>query len=220
MAEVMFKHAATAAVIVAHPDDETLWAGGFIMNHPHWEWFILSLCRGSDPDRAPRFRAALKTFGAEGEMGDLDDSPQQEPLSENEITGVIVNLLPDRDFDLVITHDPHGEYTRHLRHEETARAVISLWHEQRIRTRELWTFAYEDGDRKYLPAARTSADLYCRWSEETGRRKTMIITDVYGFTPGSFEAGAAASNEAFWQFRDPQSALLRCKEAAPKNQKL
>jgi LmbE family N-acetylglucosaminyl deacetylase len=24
------------AIIVAHPDDETLWAGGTILNHPYW----------------------------------------------------------------------------------------------------------------------------------------------------------------------------------------
>ncbi len=44
------------AIIVAHPDDETLWAGGTILSHPAWECFIICLCRGSDADRAPRFR--------------------------------------------------------------------------------------------------------------------------------------------------------------------
>jgi LmbE family N-acetylglucosaminyl deacetylase len=30
------------AIIVAHPDDETLWAGGTILNHPSWKCFIIS----------------------------------------------------------------------------------------------------------------------------------------------------------------------------------
>ena len=42
------------AVIVAHPDDETLWAGGTILSHPSWQWFIVCLCRGSDKDRGLR----------------------------------------------------------------------------------------------------------------------------------------------------------------------
>ena len=25
-------------MIVAHPDDETLWAGGTILKHPEWHW--------------------------------------------------------------------------------------------------------------------------------------------------------------------------------------
>ena len=39
-------------VVVAHPDDETLWAGGTILSHPAWNWYILSLCRISEC-RAP-----------------------------------------------------------------------------------------------------------------------------------------------------------------------
>ena len=34
-----------AAVIVAHPDDETLWAGGTILMHPETKWTIIALCR-------------------------------------------------------------------------------------------------------------------------------------------------------------------------------
>ena len=80
-----YKKAKTVAVIVAHPDDETLWAGGTILNQPAWNWFIVTLCRANDADRAPRFFQALHTLGANGKMSDLDDGPEQKPLSENEI---------------------------------------------------------------------------------------------------------------------------------------
>lgn len=118
----------TAAVIVAHPDDETLWAGGTILSQAARNWFIASLCRASDVDRAPRFMRALQDLGADGKMSDLDDGPEQKPLSENEIQETILHLLPQRHFDLIISHNPAGEYTRHLRHEELGRAVIMLWH--------------------------------------------------------------------------------------------
>jgi pentatricopeptide repeat protein len=63
MADVKSK---SVAVIVAHPDDETLWAGGTILSHPMWNCFIVSLCRGNDPDRALRFYEALKILKSEG----------------------------------------------------------------------------------------------------------------------------------------------------------
>ena len=56
-----------------------------------------------------------------------------------------------KHFDLIITHNPTGEYTRHIRHEEVSKAVIKLWHAGKISAGELWTFAYEDGNKKYYP---------------------------------------------------------------------
>ena len=78
----------TAALIVAHPDDETLWAGGTVLQNPLCSWFIVSLCRGSDPDRSPKFYKVLKALKAEGVMGDLDDGPEQRPLDENDVKQV------------------------------------------------------------------------------------------------------------------------------------
>ena len=71
------------AVIVAHSDDETLWAGGTILSHPSWNCFIISLCRESDTERATKFYRALKVLRPEGIMGDLDDGPEQIPLIED-----------------------------------------------------------------------------------------------------------------------------------------
>ena len=114
----------SVAVIVAHPDDETLWTGGTILSHPLWKCFIVCMCRRNDIDRSARFYNALKILKAEGIMGNLDDGPEQEPIEENEIEQAILNLLPAKHFDLVITHCPSGEYTRHRRHEETGQAVL------------------------------------------------------------------------------------------------
>lgn len=158
----------SVAVIVAHPDDETLWVGGTILSHPFWNWFIVSLCRKSDTERAVKFFKSLEILGSEGIMGDLDDGPDQNPLDENELEQTILKLLPPKNFDLIIAHSPNGEYTKHLRHEETGKAVIKLWREGKILAKELWLFAYEDGQKKYRPKPIKSASVLFNLPEISG----------------------------------------------------
>jgi len=196
----------SVAVIVAHPDDETLWAGGTILSHPSWECFIVCLCRGSDTERVPKFNQALKILKSEGIMGDLDDSPFQKPLEEKEVESAILDLLPQRRFNLIITHNSTGEYTKHLRHEEASKAVIKLWHAGKISANELWTFAYEDGNKKYYPRPVENATIYRTLTKRIWLRKYNIITEIYGFEKNSWEAETTPRAEAFWQFSNSYDA--------------
>ena len=185
------------AVIVAHPDDETLWVGGLLLSHPEWSPFVLTLCRGQDPDRAPRFLKALEQLHATGAMGDLDDGPDQTVLPSAEVQAAILSLLPGRAFDLVLTHGPEGEYTRHRRHEEVSLAVSALCRDGEIQASRLLQFAYEDGGASYLPRPRPDAELHFPVGQATWARKYAIITGIYGFARTSWEAQTTPHIEAF-----------------------
>jgi len=192
----------SVAIIVAHPDDETLWAGGTILSHPTWKCFVVCLSRASDKDRAPRFYKALKELKSEGIMGDLDDGQEQHLLNENEIESAILKLLPNSHFDLIITHNSNGEYTRHRRHEEVSKAVVNLWNDGKISANELWTFAYEDGNAKYFPKAVENATIFKIIPEEIWQRKYNIMSVTYGFGKNSWELETTPLSEAFWQFKN------------------
>ncbi len=193
----------SAVVIVAHPDDETLWAGGEILAHPDRDWYVLSLCRASDVDRSGRFRRALEQLHATGCMADLDDGPEQYPLPPELIRETILSRLPERHFNTIYTHGPQGEYTRHRRHEEVSRAVGELWSEGQISAEEVLMFAYEDGQRSYYPRAIASAHIYQKLPDSLWQRKYDIMVNVYGFSPASWEAKTVPREEAFWRFDSP-----------------
>ena len=167
---------------------------------------ISVLSRVNDKDRSIRFYNALKVLKSEGFMGDLDDSTEQNPLEEIEVERAIMQLLPLTHFDLIISHNPSGEYTRHIRHEEVSKAVIKLWHVGKISTNELWTFAYEDGNKEYYPRSIEKAIIYRKLTKRIWLRKYSIITSIYGFEKNSWEAETTPRAESFWQFTNSYDA--------------
>lgn len=195
--------ALNAAVIVAHPDDETLWAGGTILTYPNFNWFIAALCRKNDLDRSQKFFLAMQDYGATGVIADLDDGPEQIPLPNQDVQQTLLQLLPALTYDLILTHAPGGEYTRHRRHEEVSQAVRILWQAGAISAGELRLFAYADAQGSQLPTAIKSAHSYESLPEAIWQEKYRLITEVYGFSPESWEARTVPQSEAFWCFGSP-----------------
>jgi LmbE family N-acetylglucosaminyl deacetylase len=189
------------AAIVAHPDDETLWAGGTLLLHPDRCWTVVTLTRKSDAERAAKFEKALQRYGGAGIMGDLDDGPEQKPLRLVEVEDAIMALLPAQRYDLVLTHARWGEYTRHRRHEEVAKAVMALRESGRLSLGEIWMFAYQDDGGKHLPRPVENSDVYVRLPQDIWEQKYRIVTETYGFGPDSFEARTTPKDEAFWAIK-------------------
>lgn len=209
MTDYVIPEKAKVVVLVAHPDDETLWAGGTLLMHGGWTTFVGTLSRAGDEDRAPKFFRALDRLGAKGVMADLDDGPTQVPLGAEQVRATLLSLVPKEHFDLILTHAPKGEYTRHLRHEEVSRSVLQMWACGEIQSRELWLFAYEDGGGRHLPRADGSADVLVDLSDEVWAVKRSLLTEIYGFVPDSWEVQTTPRREAFWRLMVPDDAWAR-----------
>jgi LmbE family N-acetylglucosaminyl deacetylase len=185
------------AVIVAHPDDEIIWCGGVMLSQPDRRWTVLSLCRGEDPDRAPKFHRLCETLGVQGVISDLDDGdPLRSIHVTRDIGGRIVDLLPSWRWDVCLTHGRNGEYG-HPRHVEVHQAVLHLAGAGSLACDELWTFAYECQTPSGPCAPASWANHAVDLSDELLQEKQRIIRDEYGFPPGSFEETACISPESF-----------------------
>jgi hypothetical protein len=69
-----------------------------------------------------------------------------------------------------------------------------------LKARLLCMFAYEDGNKRYLPKAIKTAHLHTSLPRDIVKEKYKIITDIYGFSPQSYEARTTPKEEAFWCF--------------------
>jgi hypothetical protein len=140
------------------------------------------------------------------------DAGRAEPLLD-ELEQEILKLLPARHFDLIISHNPSGEYTRHRRHEEVSKAVIHLWHSGKLSADEIGTFVFEDGHRRYLHITVENAPIYKKFNGRILSKKYALITNTYGFTEGSWAAQTTPQAGACWRFNNSTSAQQRLHQA-------
>ncbi|MFO7900958.1 MAG: PIG-L family deacetylase [Planctomycetota bacterium] len=186
-----------AAIVVAHPDDEVIWAGGLILRHRDWEWTVVALCRGGDPDRRPKYDRVCRRLGVTGFISGLDDSDPLEPIdAEREIGGRVLEHLATDEWDLCLTHGRNGEYG-HKRHQQVHEVVSALADRGLISCRRLWTFACEAESPSGACRPAPWADRRLALSDDELAEKKRIVRDEYGYPEDGFEVRACISPEAF-----------------------
>lgn len=113
--ENLISNAVRPVIIVAHPDDETLWGAGFLLRYPKDWTAICCTIPFHDPIRTEKFHDACEVLG-------VVDS---QVIAHSERGGLIP--VPDlSEYDLILTHGLAGEYG-HVQHKELHHAIKDRW---------------------------------------------------------------------------------------------
>ena len=187
----------SALVVVAHPDDETIWMGGTIFANPAVRWTIVSLSRASDRDRAPKFRAVLRAYRVRGIIADWEDEGKMKFMeSIDEAERILVKCLRQKNYTYLFTHGRLGEYG-HPRHRALYRAVLRLLKSKKLNAQCCFTFDYYLNQRRGYAVPNQGAPLVISLPHTLWLKKKKIIEKMYGFSPNSFESRSSRKVEAF-----------------------
>jgi len=180
-------------VIVAHPDDETIWMGGLLLEHKDWKVTIISLCRKYDKDRSLKFKKACKIFKAKYHISDLEDEKLID-IPREEIIKRIKKFCKNKKYDYIFTHGKNGEYG-HKRHLDINKAVEEMIKNKLLLSKKVFFFSYLKNKKFCYP--NRNADKFIKIKVNTFNRKKSLIKEVYGFNENSFEEKSCKSEEAF-----------------------
>jgi LmbE family N-acetylglucosaminyl deacetylase len=126
--------AGTLAVIVAHPDDESLWFGGTLLALRGLEMRVIVVCLTNKHNsvRSAEFVAACAQLGAESIMLDYPDGASHALAGAG--SAALETLPPGTAASLlgIITHAPHGNERSHPQHIACFDEISRLCADRRV----------------------------------------------------------------------------------------
>ena len=135
----------TNLMIVAHPDDETLWGGAHLMNE---KWFVVCMTNGYFQTRKDEYFKVLDKLGVKGIILDYpdiykgNDGKWKIDSWKYVLDGLgtdISKIINYKNWNQIVSHSPTGE-TGHFHHKYVNNAVVTTCKNNAGKYDKLWFF--------------------------------------------------------------------------------
>lgn len=160
-------------MIVAHPDDETLWGGNHLRED---DYLVLCLTNGDNKIRRKEFFKTLEKTGDYGIMLDYPDNPNhiksKWEVEKDDIKKDIEYIVNYKDWDQIVTHNPEGEYG-HIHHKFTNKMVTESCVASNLTSKLMYFGKY------YKKNELIKTNLIASLNEEQSLFKHEIMRDIY-----------------------------------------
>lgn len=117
-------------MIVAHPDDESIFAGNELL---HEDYVVICLTNGTNQTRRREFQRAMQETGDIGIILNYPDKTNGErdnwDGARDAIREELAEYLSAKAWNKIVTHNPSGEYG-HIHHKMTNQIVTALCEKQ------------------------------------------------------------------------------------------
>lgn len=124
--EEIKKSSADKLMIVAHPDDETLWGGAHLNDK---NYYVVCITNGNNETRKKEFENVLEETGNKGVIMSYPDKVggKRDDWSKvyDKIKTDINKIIDSKNWSLIVTHNPNGEYG-HVHHIMTNEIVTDI----------------------------------------------------------------------------------------------
>lgn len=156
-------------MIVAHPDDETIWGGMHLIKD---KYLVICLTNGDNETRAREFTDVIKQTDDRGIILDYPDKTNGKrdnwTNSQKNIKNDLNYLLQKQSFLKIVTHNPSGEYG-HQHHKMTS-AIVTEIAKSLNKTDCLYYFG------KYYKKTSPMLSMAPTFDEELLKQKNQLIS--------------------------------------------
>lgn len=162
-------------MITAHPDDETLWGGGHLIEG---EYLVVCMTHGWNPKRRTAFEQTMRTTNDKYLILDYPDvrktfsngKYETDMLStcKNAMQEDINLILSYKKWDLIATHNPFGEYGKFL-HKTISQMVTQCYNKMTNKSATLYYFGRYYNSSNKIPGEQIAPELLAIKNSMVGR---------------------------------------------------